>query len=164
MGMKSYFNIGIFLELNLVEDRFENYKTCNNKENIKCENQQYGLEVNFCQNCGKETIIKQKYIDTTPVNIYDVVKEIGLNSRDFGNCGEISDENQKYFIYENKIPNVKTYNIEEHYEYFMSLNINEQELINEAMKDEKFRVIVDKFKFEFGDKFKVHYGLYTQFH
>jgi hypothetical protein len=159
MSIKTYYHIGIFLELNVFGDKYKEENQCQNRKCTR-HNKKYDVEIKYCPYCSIETTLTNKKIGSESMNIYEVADELEIDSELFRNCGEVSSSNQKFFSYEASIEGVPDFELDG--EHFMNLNIDSEKTISEAMKDNVFYSTVEKLKNKYGDSFKIHYGLYTR--
>jgi hypothetical protein len=71
--------------------------------------------------------------------------------------------NSNFFKYTDKIKGVPYYSLDADNDFlvFNDLDFNNEDILENVQKDKKFMIVAAKLKKEFGDNFKIHFGLYT---
>ena len=144
MGYFTENKFGIYLEIDIKESFPNSEKYCSNKKCLKHE-----IKINsdglYCASCGNEFHTKKLPDSEQYLSAEDIQDKIGLFEYmyNFSNY-----DNNKYFAFNFPLDDYDD-------------SIDDIKAIENAKKDEKFLDLITKLEKEYGEKFKIHYGLYT---
>lgn len=155
MAFETFHYFGFYFEISEKKTVYKNEYRCKNEHQFGT-NQGYS----FCPLCGSTVESIEYENGSRYLTWYEVEERLGLEEWLIG-PGEVSEENKKYFGINCRLDGVRedSFNSDEVYIDLSSMDY--QKDLETAMKNKDFVFMIKRLEDEFGDNFKLKYGIFT---